>query len=170
LIAIASFAGGCKGKPEPERLPVQNEEGPAPMLSVVKTNDAKASAQFLSGFYAIEANAWRWTSGRFSVQLAAPVGSAQNGATLNFAFAIPALVTKHLGKITLSASVNGQALNSSSYGTPGPAVFTADVPKALLTADSIRIDFTLDKDLPPHSVGDGRELGIVANSVGLVSK
>jgi hypothetical protein len=149
---------------------VQNDEGPAQPVSLVKMNDAAASAQLLSGFYATEAGAWRWTSGKFAALLAVPPTAAQNGGTVTFAFTMPDVVIKHTGKITLSAAANGKALGSKSYDAVGPAVFTADVPKELLTTDSIRIEFALDKDLPPNSVGDSRELGVVANSVGLASK
>ena len=60
LLVLPGF--GCKGKHN--RVEVQNEEpadtGPR-MLSTVRMSDAKATAQLLSGFYAIENNSWRWT-------------------------------------------------------------------------------------------------------------
>jgi hypothetical protein len=167
MVAVVLAASGCSGKFG--RSSVQNEEAPAQAVSFIKMNDAGASAQLLSGFYATEAGAWRWTAGKFAALLAVPP-AAQNGGTVTLAFTIPDVVIKHSGKITLSASVNGKALGSNTYDAAGPAVFTADVPKELLTADSIKVEFALDKDLPPNSVGDGRELGVIANSVGLAGK
>ena len=168
VVAVALVASGCSGKMG--RSLVQNEEAPAQPISFIKMNDAAASAQLLSGFYATEAGAWRWTAGKFAAQLATPPGAAQNGSSVTLAFTIPEVVIKHAGKITLSASVNGKVLGSNSYDAVGPAVFTADVPKELLSMDSIKVEFALDKDLPPNSVGDGRELGVIANSVGLAGK
>ena len=52
------------------------------MLSVVQMGDPQAATQLLSGFYAIEAGAWRWTEQKFSVQLGTPFGAAQKGAWL----------------------------------------------------------------------------------------
>jgi hypothetical protein len=168
MVAVALAASACTGKFG--RSSVQNEEAPASAVSFIKMNDAGASAQLLSGFYATEAGAWRWTSGKFAALLAVPPAAAQNGGTLTLAFTIPDVVIKHSGKIALSASVNGKALGSNTYDAVGPAVFTADVPKELLTTDSIKVEFALDKDLPPNSAGDARELGVVANSVGLAGK
>jgi hypothetical protein len=168
LLAIALTTVACTGKHS--QSAVQNEEAPVQPVSVVKMNDAKASAQLLSGFYTIEAGAWRWTSGKFSVLLATPIGAAQNGGTLTLDFNLPDVVVKRIPKVTLTASVNGKAVGSNTYGSAGAAVFTADVPKELLTSDSVKVEFALDKDLPPNSIGDVRELGIIANSVGLAGK
>lgn len=167
-IVIALAITGCRGKRS--ALVVHNEEEPAALSSVVKMNDVRTSPQLLSGFYSIEAGAWRWTSGKFSVQLATPVAAVQNGARLTFNFTIPDVVKKNLDKVTLSAAVNDQVLGSSTYQKAGPAVFTADLAAGLLTKDAVKIDFSLDKDLPPNTIGDARELGIVANSVSLASK
>ena len=78
------------------------------------------------------------------------------------------MVIKRLKDITITASVNGTKLDSATVNTPGPGVFTAEVPATLLTADSIKVDFELDKTLPPDI--DRRPLGVIATSVGLTSK
>jgi hypothetical protein len=44
-----------------------------------------------------------------------------------------------------------------------------EVPAALLTGHEVRIDFELDKAMVPGN-GDPRELGIVADLVGLETK
>src|SRR4051812_31507163 len=93
MVCMAAFlaltGAACKGKHN--LAAVQNEEpDPGPRLvSNVRMNDAAASAQLLSGFYPVESGAWRWTAGKFSVLLRTPPGSAQSGATFNFAFTIP---------------------------------------------------------------------------------
>ena len=70
--------------------------------------------------------------------------------------------------ITLAASINGTELKSEHYDTPGPYVFNADVPASLLTGESIKVDFSVDKTMRPD--GDKRELAIIANSVGITPK
>jgi hypothetical protein len=166
FLALAALAvTGCQGKHS--RVTVQNEEqdaGPR-MVSTIRMNDAKADAQLLSGFHSIENNSWRWTAGKFSVLLRTPLAAAQRGATLTLAFNIPDLVIQKLKSITLTASIDGMALNSAEYKAAGPYVFSADVPLAVLKTESVKIDFALDKSLPPGI--DKRELGIVATSVGL---
>jgi hypothetical protein len=159
---------GCKGKHN--RVTVQNEEpDPGPrILSIVSMNDAKAGAQLLSGFYSIENNSWRWTGQRFSVLLRTPVGAAQRGAALTFAFTVPDLVVQKLRSITLTASVNGMTLTSADYKAAGAFVFSTEVPASLLTTDTVKVDFALDKSLPPEI--DKRELGIIASSVGITSR
>jgi hypothetical protein len=169
LTLFLTLAGGaCTGKHD--RVTVQNEEeGSAPPLaSTVAMNDSRAAAQLLSGFYSIENNSWRWTAGKFSVRLRTPPGAGQSGAALSFSFTIPDTTMRKLKSMTLAASVGGMALKSAAYNAPGAQVFSADVPASMLAADSIKVDFALDKTLQPE--GDKRELGVIANSVGLVGK
>jgi len=166
LLALAG--SDCTGKHN--RVAVQNEEQEsAPRVaSVVRMNDTKASAQLVSGFYPVENGSWRWTAGRFSALLRTPPGAAQSGATLTLAFTVPEIVVKKLGSVTLRASINGTALKPETYTAPGAYEFTADVPASLLTGDSVKVDFALDRSLPPDV--DKRELGIIATSVGLTGK
>ncbi len=153
------------------RVTVQNEEpwdtGPR-ILSTVQMNDPHAAAQLTSGFYAIENNMWRWTAGKFSVQLRTPP-AASNGATLALSFTIPDVVIQKLKTITITASIAGMDLKSQPYDTAGPYTFNADVPASLLTGESVNVDFTVDKTMRPDG-GDKRDLAIIANSVSLSPK
>lgn len=162
---MALSGAACTGK----NNPVSGGDAPRqPLASSVRVNDPSLSAQLVSGFYGVEENSWRWTAGKFSVLLQTPPGAAGNGATVTFAFTIPAVVTQKLGTITLSAMANGTVLKTQAYDKAGPAVFTADVQPSMLAADSIKIDFYLDKTFRPDR--DKRDLGVVANSVGIVAK
>jgi hypothetical protein len=166
LLGLAGSA--CSGKHD--RITVQNEDedtGPR-LASTVPMSDPTGAAQLLSGFYSIEGNAWRWTAGKFSVRLRTPPGAGQSGATLSFSFTLPDVVIQKDKNVTLAASINGMALKSATYTTPGTYVFSADVPASALAADNVRIDFALDKAMQP--AGDKRELGVIAISVGLVGK
>jgi hypothetical protein len=170
LAALLSLSGiACKGKHN-NLAAVQNEEpdrGPQ-LISNVRMNDTSAGVQLLSGFYPVESGAWRWTAGKFSVLLKTPPGAAQSGATLSFAFAVPDAVIEKLKTVKLTASVDGMPLKSEEYSKAGAQVFGADLPASMLTPDSIKFDFALDKSIPPGV--DKRELGVVATSVGLIPK
>jgi hypothetical protein len=155
-------AGGCKRH---SRTLLTNEEAPA-LASVVAMADPHAATQLVAGFYGVEQNSWRWTAGRFSVLLRPPRAAASNGALLQLKFAIPeASITKRQA-VSLSASVNGTALAPETYRQAGEFVYSRDVPANLLTGDAARVDFSLDKTIPP-SASDARELGIVALTAGL---
>jgi hypothetical protein len=167
LLVLAFTGMACKGK----RVEVQNEEpnaGAPRLFSTFRMNDATAAGQLLSGFYPVEANAWRWTGRKFSVLLRNPPGAAQTGGNLSLNFTIPDVSIQQLKSVTLSAGVNGMMLKSQEYTAGGTQVFTADVPASMLAADSVKVDFALDRSIPPGV--DKRDLGIVAASVGLAAK
>jgi hypothetical protein len=167
ILALAVTATACKG--HHNRVTVQNEEETAPrMASLVRMNDPKASAQMLSGFYDLENKSWRWTSGKFSVLLRTPPSTAPQGGVVTLAFSLPDIAIQRLKNVTITASVNGTTLNSARYDKPGANTFTADVPAALLTGESVRVDFALDKTIPADV--DSRNLGVVATSVGISSR
>jgi hypothetical protein len=166
-LLLALTMAACTGKRN--GVTGQNEpDSRAPLLSNVAVNDPNAGAQLLSGFYAVENNAWRWTAGTFSVLLKTPPGAGQRGATLTVSLSIPDGVIQKLKDDGITASINGTALKSEKYNMPGPYVFSADVPAAMLTADSVKVDFTVDRTMRPD--GDKRDLGIIANSVNITSK
>jgi hypothetical protein len=167
VVLALSFAPlGCKR----HRVTVETtEEEGVPLASIVHVADPKAATQLLSGFYGIEQNAWRWTAGRFSVVLRPPRTGAAKGATLKLNFTIPANVITQLKAISLSATINGTALPPESYTVAGQYTYSRDVAPALLTGDSVKVDFALDRTVPP-SAADQRELGIVVSSVGFEPK
>jgi hypothetical protein len=167
ILALAVAGTACKG--QRNRVTVQNEEEAAPRIaSLVRMNDPKASAQMLTGFYDLENNSWRWTTGKFSVLLRTPPSGATQGGVVTLAFSLPDVAIQRRKSVAISASVNGTALNSTKYDKPGANIFKADVPAALLTGESVRVDFTLDKRIPTDV--DKRNLGVVAISVAISSK
>ncbi|MDP9171531.1 MAG: hypothetical protein M3N54_13010 [Acidobacteriota bacterium] len=168
LLVGANIA--CRGKHNANT--VQNEEqaeaGPR-IVSAFKMSDPTAPPQLLHGFYGLESGTWRWTAGRFSVLLKTPASAAQRGATLTFAFSAPEVVIQKTGGFTLTAAAGATTLKSQPYTKSGSYTFTADVPPELLVKETITIDFTMDKSMPPGP-GDHRELGLIAVSTGLESK
>jgi hypothetical protein len=159
--------GGCKRRQK--QISVQTDEDGATLSSVIYMADAKSAPQLLKGFHGIEGNAWRWTMGNFAVALRPPRNSAVRGAVLHLKFALPDAVIANTKKVTLSASVNGTALPPETYSAAGEFEYTREVDPKLLAGDAVNVEFTLDKFLPAGAV-DGRELGLVASSVGFEAK
>ena len=93
----------------------------------------------------------------------------QKGAKLQLKLTVPSIVIERLKAISLSATVNGGVLPAETYSRPGGYLYVRDVPPAALTAEAVRIDFQLDKAIPPGG-GDLRELGIIVLSVVLEGK
>jgi hypothetical protein len=139
------------------------------VAATVRMGDPKSAGQLVSGFHDIEDNAWRWTGRKFAVDVGTPPGAAQKGATLEFDFTVPQPVIDQLKSVAVSATVDGNVLPPESYSQPGTYSYQRDVPAALLGKESVRVEFELDKAIPPGP-GDQRELGVVASSVGLKTK
>jgi len=137
--------------------------------SLIRMATPSTADQLVSGFYGLEAGAWRWTARKFAVNLHPPAHSAQRGATLEVHFTLPDTSVSKLRSVTLSAAIGGTALPPETYSTAGAFVYRRDIPENLLTADMVGVDFELDKAVPPEGA-DKRELGLVVASVGLVAK
>jgi hypothetical protein len=162
LAALVLAPIACKRK----AVKVGTDEGAPQVRSVLVMGDPKVEPQLVKGFHGIEAGAWRWTEKQFTVALRPPFGAAQKGAKLSVKLTVPEPVIQKLQTVSLSATVAGSTLAPETYTTPGDYMFTRDVPANLLGGDTVRVDFQLDKAMPP-SGGDIRELGIVVFSVGL---
>ncbi|MFN7995968.1 MAG: hypothetical protein U0Q18_20320 [Bryobacteraceae bacterium] len=167
VCALVWTAPACKH--HKKERPLTIEEGDASMASIVHTADPRTSTQLLSGFYGIEGNAWRWTAQRFSVLLRPPRSAATKGATLQLKLTIPAVAMDQLKTVTLSAAVAGTPLSPETYTQAGPFTYTRDVPASALGGDSVKVDFVLDKAVPPGP-SDQRQLGIIVSTVGFEAK
>jgi hypothetical protein len=165
--ACLMTAGACKR--EDHSVKPEQQAGPA---SVLAMGDPRSAVQLTRGFYDPEQASWRWTSKEFSAVLRSPAGSADKGARLIFKFALPETSIRQLQSITLSAKVRGTALDPETYTKSGNFTYQRDIPASVFTAatgDAVAIDFALDKALPPAG-SDLRQLGVVAQSVGLEAK
>jgi hypothetical protein len=168
LMAIALVVApmGCKRKKV--RVGDTDEDTPK-MRSVLNMGDPKVEPQLIKGFHGVEAAAWRWTEKDFTVALRPPFGGSQKGAKLTVKLTIPPVVIEKLKNVSLSATAGGSALPPETYTTAGDYVYVREIPASLLTGDSLRVDFQLDKAMAP-SGPDIRELGIIVLSIGLESK
>ena len=167
VAAIILLTPACKRKTV--KVQVAEDEGPT-MASIVHTGDPKSDPQLVSGFYSIEDHAWRWTAQRFSVVLRPPAGAAERGATLNVGLAFPDAVASKLKTVSLSGNIGATALPPETYTQPGTYTYTREVPANALAGEAVRVDFQLDKAIPPGTGGDQRELGLIVSSVGLEAK
>ena len=165
LIALLPLTG-CRS--EPVAVHPQGNDAP-PLASSIHMSDARIESQLVSGFYGVEQNVWRWTARQFSVLLRPPVGSAKKGATLELRLTVPPVVTEKLNAVTLSAAAGGKPLPPETYTQPGDYVYSRDIPPNLLADEVLRVDFSLDKSIPP-SGADLRELGVIVLSAGLTPK
>lgn len=166
LTALLLSPASCK-RNQP-RADATIEEGPV-LQSMLQMGDPNAAPQLIRGFHDVEAGAWRWTMGKFSVTLSPPPKASETGAKLILRLMAPEPVIKKLGPVKLSASVEGVALPAETYSKDGQYVYTQDVPAQALGKRVVTVDFTLDKFLPPGEA-DQRELGLVVTAVGLEPK
>ena len=77
--------------------------------------------------------------------------------------------TEKLFTVALSANAGGSALPPETYTTAGDYLYVREIPASVLTGETLRVDFQLDKAMAP-SGADIRELGIIVLNIGLESK
>jgi hypothetical protein len=141
----------------------------APLQSLVNTRDPRTAGQLLSGFYGVEAAAWRWTWKQFAVKLKTPAGAEQKGGTLRLVFTLPPAVIESSGPVTVSGTLGGSTLAPETYSAPGAYTYQRDVPANLLASKEVTAQFQVDKTIRPGGM-DRRELGLVATTISLESK
>ncbi|MDX2181588.1 MAG: hypothetical protein SFV18_18480 [Bryobacteraceae bacterium] len=164
LLAAILASLSCRRRDAPATI-----EGPPETLMFIRAADPKAAAQFVAGFHAPEQKAWRWTMGKFSVKLRPPFGASQNGARLRLNFTAPEPVIAKFGKIALAASVGPMKLDPETYSKAGTFAYVRDVPAAALMAESVTVEFALDKFFAAGEI-EQRELGIIVASAGFEKK
>lgn len=162
LLAFVAMGAstGCRRKKKVKA----REDGLASMVNVADPAD---SAQLVRGFSNVEADAWRWSTSKFSVVLRPPAGAAQNGAKLQMVFTLHDAVVSKLGPVTVSATVNGTAVPPQTFSAAGDYTYTQPVPASALGSDVVTVEFTTDKALPPTDK-DKRELALIVKAIGLV--
>jgi hypothetical protein len=172
-IACLALGGGCKKEKrrgqQPAKPATATSTSTAAPASTIRMGAEGSERQLISGFHEIEDNAWRWTAKSFAVVLAPPAGAVQKGAVLEVRLTVPQVVLTKVSAVSLHASLGGKELAPETFSTPGEHVYRRDVDAALLTGNPVRVDFQLDRAIPPNDV-DRRELGIVVSSMGLSAK
>jgi hypothetical protein len=162
LLALVGASEGCRRKKNVKA----REDG---LASVVNVADPADSAQLVRGFSNVEADAWRWSTSKFSVVLRPPAGAAQDGAKLQLVFTLHDAVVNKLGPVTVNATVNGTPVGAETFSAVGDYTYSREVPASALGSDVVTVEFTTDKSLAPTEQ-DKRELALIVKSIGLVSK
>jgi hypothetical protein len=160
LLALVGLSEGCRRK----KKVTAREDG---LASVVNVADPADSAQLVRGFSNVEADAWRWSTSKFSVVLRPPAGAAQDSAVLQLVFTLHDAVVNKLGPVTVSATVNGTPVGSETYSAAGDYTFSQRVPQSALGSDVVTVEFSTDKALAPTEK-DKRELALIVKTIGLV--
>jgi hypothetical protein len=168
LLAVALVLAPVSCKTKKVRVGATDEETPK-MMSVLNMGDPKAEPQLVKGFHGIEASSWRWTEKQFTVALRPPLGANQKGAKLTVKLTVPPPTIEKLKNVALSATAAGNALPPETYTIAGDYFYVRDIPASAFSGDTLRVDFQLDKAIPPGG-GDSRELGIIVLNIGLESK
>jgi hypothetical protein len=162
LLAFVAFGSGCRRKKKVKA----REDG---LASVVNVADPADSAQLVRGFSNVEADAWRWSTSRFSLVLRPPTGAAQNGALLQLVFTLHESIVGKLGPVTVNATVNGTPVAAETFSQAGDLTYSHEVPASALGSDVVTVEFSTDKALPPTGQ-DKRELALIVKTIGLVPK
>ena len=167
ICACALLGTGCKRRQHPNPAATIEEE--AELSSSISVAEPKDATQLLSGFHAVEGDAWRWSMKKFAVSLAPPANAAQNGATLVLNFALPDAVAAKLLGVSITPTVAGQKVPSCKVTKAGEQACQFAVPAAALKADAVVVEFELDKAVEPGD-GDSRQLGLVVSRIGFAAK
>jgi hypothetical protein len=162
LAFVTVGSGACRRKKKVKA----REDG---LASVVNLADPADSAQLVSGFSNVEADAWRWSTSKFTVVLRPPAGSSRNGAKLEMTFALVDALLAKLGPMTVSATVNGTAVDPQTFSAAGEYTFSKEVPAGALEPDVVTVIFMTDKALAPTAT-DKRELALIVKTIGLVPR
>ena len=164
LAVVVSSTWGCRRSQRPKVETIE-EEG-APLASMVRTSDPRHAIQLIKGFYDIEQGGWRWTAGRFSVNIKVPAGAAKRGAVLELNFSLPEPVLARVKSTMLGAKVGSVTLEPETYTTTGSHTYSREVPVSALGGEVVAVEFSMDKFLAAGAV-EQRELGVVVTTIEL---
>ncbi len=167
ISALPLCSIACR-RPAPD-LSDYTEEEPPHLSSSIQVADQRTASQLLNGWYQVEGNAWRWTAQHFAAVLWPPPGSDRLGATLEFRLYVPAIVISLLKAVTIAAAIPGLRFSPETYSQPGDYIYKGDIGPGVLSSDSVRVNFTLEKAILPGQL-DGRELGVIARALSLETK
>jgi SAM-dependent methyltransferase len=117
-----------------------------------------ANLELLEGWHESEETGWRWTAREFAVR----VRATASAHTLEMKVWIAEESIRQLGRLTLTANVNGRDLAPAVFDNPGLAMFTRNLDR--LTPGDIEVRFRLDNALPPDAV-DSRERGLIVERI-----
>lgn len=139
----------------------------SPLSPIVSVADAKLASQLVSGFYALENDAWRWTAPKFSFDLQAPFGASQRGAILFIRGSVPPVAVEKLGGQSVACEVGTESLAPEKLTRVGPFALIRDV--SPFDGTIVTVHCNVDPFLAPGA-NDKRELGVIVSSMALLPR
>lgn len=165
-LALVTLLADVSCKTRKPKTEVLVDDTEAVVSEVVAANDSRVASQLIQGFYELESGTWRWTMPRFSIRFLVPAPAKEKGALLKCDLVLPEVIFKSTGPLKLTAASGGKSLGEKSLAQVGDHSASFVIPAADLTTETITVEFSLDKSLPPGAV-DGRELGLIFVKSGL---
>jgi 2-polyprenyl-3-methyl-5-hydroxy-6-metoxy-1,4-benzoquinol methylase len=120
-------------------------------------HDRLANLELLRGWHESEDTGWRWTERVFAVRV-------HGGRVLTMRFYIAEESIRRLGRLTLSAAVEGRVLEPAVYDTPGPATYVREL---AASGSEVTVEFTLDGALEPEAA-DSRQRGVIVAAIEVI--
>ncbi len=147
------LALGAKGTSDPVRL----DRDERAFCYARSRHERLANLDLLKGWHESEDTGWRWTERVFAARVC-PGGAAR---TLTMRLYVAEETIRRLGRITLSATADGKALEPAVYETPGLATYVRELQGA---GEEVMVEFTLDGALEPEE-SDDRQRGIIVAAI-----
>lgn len=128
---------------------------------------ALANMELLHGWHEAEGSGWRWTEARFA---AATRGIAPGRpVSVRLKLFVPPLLAERSGPVTMRLAANGTACAPSTFSGSGGFTFERRLPAAVVPGQELRLEFSLDRAIPPDSQ-DGRERGVIVAALEVESR
>jgi len=112
------------------------------------------------GWHRPEEAGWRWTERKFAIRIESARFTGADEIRLELY--VPEIVLAGGKSVTLRALANGQPLAPERFLSPGLYEYRRKLPVPAGESD-VRIDFSLDRALPPDAA-DSRERGIIVRA------
>lgn len=169
LLLTALVLSGCVSQPDiyappAQRKPLEPERLPR-MIPMVVMSDPSCEQFFVQDILTGEQSApWRWTRKRPTVKVA-----LKSVSNMRFyaEFALPEVTFKETGPVSITFFVNGHAIDTVRYESPGQQTFEKPLGAGLLKEMS---DNTLAADIDKVYISkdDKQPLGFILSRIGLV--
>jgi hypothetical protein len=158
LLAAVAMLAGCHGDVavSPPEQPRTGRD-PTALGPFVRMNQLHAERHFVSGVYQLEADTWRWCSGR--AELRVRLGTADN---LKFVmkYAVPAQVIEKSKAIEMRISINGTNWERMRHDKDGIFEIDKPAPLKLLKPESENT-LTIEVDRPLPAAPGRPEMGFI---------
>lgn len=166
LAAALLFAAGCDRAPESFAPPAQRQPVLDPDAGgmLIEMDSPRLSQHIVKDIYDTYDSPWRWTGQEPTLKISLP--SAQN-LKLSADFTLWEEAFRQTGPLDLQFIVNGHALDSVNYTTPGPKHFQEPVPSNWLsTASDTILSIRVSKMYVAPE--DSKKFGIILTRIGFV--